>query len=87
MSRGFKAQIGRYIASDYSYLFFRTTYGTKISIKAKNLALDHIETYTPSPINVDYIAHKEDEGYVAHEHTTPLEDVHDYLLDESATTF
>ena len=68
-------------------MFFRTRYGTKNSIRAKPLALDHIEAYITSPINADYTSHKEDEGYTFHEHTTSLVEVPGYLLDEWANAF
>ena len=87
LSRDFTAQIGGYIASNWSYMFFRTRYGTKASIKAEPLALDHIETYTPSPINMNCTIRDEDEEDAIHEHTTPLAEVPEYLIDEWASTF
>ena len=75
-------QIGGYIAFDWSYIFFKTRYGTKESIEVEPLALDHIETYTPSPISMNCTTHDEDEEDTIHEHTTPLVEVLDYFLDE-----
>ena len=71
LSRHFTTQIGRYIASYRSYMFFRKRYFTKTSIRVEPLALNHLETYTPSPINMSCRTHKEDEGYTSHEYTTP----------------
>lgn len=87
LSRDFTAQIGGYIASHWSFMFFRTRYGTKASIKAKPLALNHIETYNPSPININCTIHEEDEECTTHEHATLLIEGHDYLLDEWANAF
>ena len=87
LSRDFTTQIGGYIAPDWSFLFFKTRYGTKTSIRVRPLVLDHIEAYIPSPINVDYTSHEEDEGYTFHEHATPLAEVPNYILDEWANAF
>ena len=70
LSRDFTTKIGGYIASNWSYLFLRSRYGTKTYIRVKPLALDHIETYIPSPINKDYTSPEEEEGFTFHEHTT-----------------
>ena len=86
LSRDFTAQLGGYIASVWSYMFFKTRYGTKASIKAEPLSEFYIETYTPSPINKDCISKEEDEGYMSHEHATSLVEVPDLLLDESANS-
>ena len=53
LSRDFTTQIVGYISFDWSYMFFRTRYGTKASIKIKPLALHHIEPYTPNLINMN----------------------------------
>lgn len=82
LSMDLTTQIGGYIAFDWSYMFFRTIYGTKDSIKT----LNHMETYTPSPVNMNCTIHEEDEGCITHEHATLLIEVSDYLLDEWANT-
>ena len=66
---------------------FRTRYGTKASIKVEPLALDHIEAYTPNPINMNCTIHHEDDEDTINEHTTPLIEVPNYLLDEWANAF
>lgn len=68
-------------------MFFRTRYATKASIRAKPLAIDHMETYTPSPINMNCSIHKIDDKGLTHEPATSLTEVSGYLLDEWATTF
>ena len=83
LSRDFTSQLGGYIASNWSYLFFRTRYGTKASIRSEPLALCHIEPYIPSPVNVNYTA--QDEKQDISEHDTSLVNIPDYLLDEWAT--
>ena len=87
LSRDFTTQIAGYIASNWSYLFFRTRYGTKTSIRVEPLALNHIETYIPSPINAYCKSCEEDDGYTFHEHATSLAEVTNYLLDEWANNF
>ena len=82
LSRYFIAQIGGYIALDQSCMFFRTRYGTKSSLKAKPLSLNHIETYTPNPIKMNCTIQEEDEECISHEDDTSLAEVPDYLLDE-----
>ena len=52
LSRDFTIQIGGHIVVDWSYMFFRIRYGTKSFIRVETLDLNHIETYTPSPINM-----------------------------------
>ncbi len=54
LSRDFTAQIGGYVASIWFYMFFTTRYGTKASLREAPLALNHIENYTPNPINKNY---------------------------------
>lgn len=68
-------------------MFFRTTYGTRPSIRAQPLALNHIETYTPSPINMYCKIHEVDDNNIVHKPTTSLAEVSDYLLDDWATTY
>ena len=63
-------------------MFFRTRYGTKDSIRVEPLALNHIETYTPSPINMNFFIHEIDDKGIMHEPITSLIEVLDYLLDE-----
>ena len=87
LSRDFTAQIGGHIAFDWSYMFFRKIYGTKVSIRVEPLALNHKETYTPSPINMNYTISDEGEEYKTYEHTTTLVEVPDYLLDYWANSF
>ena len=68
-------------------MFFRKIYGTKASIREEPLVLNHIETYILSPNNVNFTTNEEDKGYIAHEHTTPLAEVLDNVLDEWANAF
>ena len=82
ISRDFTGQIGGYIASDWSYMFFRTRYRKKASIKTKPLALNHIETYTPRPINMNCTIHDKDDECMTHELATLLIEVPNYILDE-----
>ena len=74
LSRDFTSEIGGYITSNWSYMLCIARYRTK--------TLDHIETYSPSPINMNFTIHDEDEENTIHEHTTPLVEALDYLLDE-----
>ena len=82
LSRDFTAQIVGYISFDWSFMFFRTRYGTKASIKAEPLALHHIESYTPNLINMNCTILEEDENDVANEPATSLSNTLDFLLDE-----
>ena len=82
LSKDFTTQIGGYIASNWSYMFFRTRYQTKSSIRVEHLSLNHMEMYTPSPININCTIFDEGEEYTSHKHTTPLVEVPDYILDE-----
>ena len=58
-------------------MFFRTRYGTKDSLRVEPLALNHIETYAPSPINMNCAIREEDEGYITHDHAIFLAKVPD----------
>lgn len=49
------------------------------------MALSHIESYTPSPMNMNYNSQDETEEIDSPEHTTTLANVPDYLLNEWAT--
>jgi hypothetical protein len=82
LSREFTTKIGGYISSDWSYMFFRTRYETKASIKVEPLALHHIEPYTSSPINMNCTIYKEEEGDIVYEPTTSLTEIPNFLLDE-----
>ena len=68
-------------------MFFRTRYGTKFSIRVETLALNHIETHTPSPININCTIHEGDEECITYQHDTILIEVLYYLLDEWDNTF
>lgn len=85
--RDFTTHIGGYIVSNWSYMFFRTRYGTKASIKVEPLALNHIENYTPSPINMNCTIHEEDEECITNEHANFLTEVCNHLLDDWANVF
>lgn len=61
--------------------------GQKSSIRVEPLALNHIENYTPSPINTNCLIHEIDDESIAHEPTTSLIEVLAYILDEWATNF
>ena len=52
LSRDFTIQIRGHIAIDWSYRLFRTRYGGRASLRVEPLALNHIDTNTPSPINM-----------------------------------
>ena len=86
LSRDFTTKIGDQIAKDWSYILFRTRYGAWSSLRVEPLPLQHIETYTPSPINMNCTTREEDEGNTFHEPTTCLAKVLDFILDEWATT-
>lgn len=60
-------------------MFFRTRYGTKDSIWADSLALNHIETYTPIPMNMNCKIHEVDNKGMTHELATSLTEVPNYL--------
>lgn len=51
------------------------------------MVLNHIETYTPSPLNMNCTIHEEDEECTTHEHATLLTKVPDYLSDEWTNYF
>ena len=70
LSRDFIAQIGGCISSDWSYMFFRTIYRTKDSIKVEPPALHYIELYTPSIINMNCTILEMDENDIVNEPTT-----------------
>lgn len=85
LSRDFTTQISGYIASNWSYMFCRTRYGTKTSIRVEPLADHHIEPYMPSPINMNYTILDGSEEDTIHDSATAITEVPDYLLDEWAT--
>ena len=68
-------------------MFFRIRYGSKASIRVEPLTLNHINTYTPSLVNMNCTIHEIDYDSMTHEPTTSLAKVLDYLLDEWATKF
>ena len=68
-------------------MFFITRYGIEYSIREEPLALNHIDTYTIIPINMNFSIHEIDDKGMTHEPIPSLEEVPDYLLDEWATTF
>ena len=72
LSRYFTTKIGGYISSDLSYMFFRTRYGAKASIREEPLALHHTEPYTPNLININCTILEMDENDIANEPTTSL---------------
>ena len=82
LSKDFTAQIGGYISSNWNYIFFRTRYGTQSSIRIEPLSLNHIDTYTLSPINMNCTILEIDDKDMAQEPTTSLAEVSDYLFDE-----
>ena len=63
-------------------MFFRTSYGTKASIRLELLALHHTDPYTPSPINMNCIIYEEEEGGIVDEPASFLTKIPDFLLDE-----
>ena len=75
LSRDFTTQIGGYISSNWAYMFFRTRYGTKASIRAEQSALHHIEPYTPNLINMNYIILEIDENAIENEPITSLVEI------------
>ena len=61
-------------------MLFRTRYGTKVTIQSEPIAKNHIEPYSPSPINANLMINElEDNGV---ESQTPIEGIPDILLDE-----
>ncbi len=82
LSRDFTTQIGGYISSDWSYMSFRTRYGTKASIKEEPLSLHHIEPYTPNLINMNYTILEMDENDIMSEPTTSIAEIPNFLLGE-----
>ena len=85
--RDFIAQIGGYISSNCSYIFFRTRYGTKASIRVEPLALHHIEPYNPNLINMNCTILEINENDIVNEPTTSLAEIPDFLLDEWANAY
>lgn len=57
-------------------------YKTKTSLRFEPLDFNHIETYTPIPINMNCTIREEDEEFITHEHDTSLIELSNYLLDE-----
>lgn len=70
LSREFTAKIGGCLSFDYSHMLFRTRYGTKVTIRVELAATDHIEPYTPSPINMNCTLNEEKEEILVREPTT-----------------
>lgn len=68
-------------------MLFRTKDGTKFTIKVEPIAKDHIEPYTPSPINMNCTLHNDKTIVSVREITTQLEQFLDCLLDEWANAF
>ena len=87
LSRDFAAQIGGYISADWSYMFFRTRYGTKVSVKVEQLALHHIDPYTPNLINMNCTILEINENDKTNECATSLSDTPNFLLDEWANSY
>ena len=87
LSRDFTAQIGGYISSDWSYIFFRTRYGTKASTRVEPLSLHYIEPYIPNLINMNCTILEMDENDIVNEPTTSLLEILDFLLDEWADAY
>ena len=75
------------ISFDWSYMFFRTRYGTKASIKAEPLVLHHIEPYTPNLINMNCTIVEIDENDMENEPTTSLAEIPTFILDEWANAY
>ncbi|KAH9304921.1 hypothetical protein KI387_009325, partial [Taxus chinensis] len=50
LSRDFTAKIVGYLSLDWSFLFFTTRYGTKITINSKPLARFHIQPHSPNAV-------------------------------------
>lgn len=59
LSREFIAKISGYLSFDWSHMLFRIRYGMKVTIRVEPIANDHIEPYTPSPINMNSTLHEE----------------------------
>ena len=87
LSRDFTTQIGGYISSDWSYLFFRTRYGIKASIRVEPLALHHTKPYDPISINMNCTIYEEEERDIVNEQATSIEKIPNFLLDEWANTY
>lgn len=82
LSRDFKAKLGGYLSSDWSHMFFRTIYGTKVTIKLELLANDHIEPYIPSVVNANLSIQESNEQPDIPDPNTPIEGIPDVVLDE-----
>ena len=67
-------------------MLFRTRYGTKVTIKSKLLARNHIKPYVPSIVNANLLAFDEEEHDIAVETRTQLDSIADILLDEWASS-
>lgn len=80
LSREFTARIGGYLSADWSHLYFRTRYGTKVRIKSKAFAKTHVEPYTPSPINANLMYHEQESSDFESE--TSDQKILDIALDE-----
>ena len=84
LSRDFTTKIGGYLSSDWSYMLFRTRYGTKVIIKSESLAKDHIEPYVPCAINANLVSFEKEDHAGDFEDKARLDDIPDILLDEWA---
>ena len=87
LSRDFTTQLGGYIYSNWSYMFFRTRYGANYSIREEPLALHHIEPYTPNLINMNCTILETDENDIVNELATSLVEIPNFILDEWANAY
>lgn len=85
LSRDFTAKIDGYFSSHWSHLYFKTRYGTKVTIKSESLVKNHIEPYNPSPINSSCVIMDQDETPDYSAYNTQTEAYPDIFLDEWAT--
>lgn len=74
------------MSSDWSHLFFRTRYDTKVTIKLEPLAKDHIKTYVPSLTNTNLAFDEQDkeDRLVVPDPNTLIEGIPNIILDEWA---
>lgn len=84
LSRGFTTKLGGYISVDWLHLFFRTQYGTKVTIKSESQTTCHLEPYTPIPINADLAVRDHDELPPIQDPHTLVQGIPDVKLDEWA---
>ena len=82
LSRDFIAKIEGYLSYGWYHMLFRTRYGTKVTIKSKLLAKDHIEPYVPSALNENLVSFDKEDYDSDFEDKNRVDDIPNILLDE-----